>query len=73
MRIDKYPNKPKTGWKPAWSVNFRGSRKPAEGKKCGCGEAVAASQPVSFSEAASQPEGKNAAKPSRQPAGKYLG
>ena len=25
MRIDKYPNKPKTGWKPAGSVNFRGS------------------------------------------------
>ena len=37
--VDKYPNKPKTGWKPAWSVNFRGSRKPAEGNKCGCGEA----------------------------------
>ena len=51
MRIDKYPNKPKTGWKLAVSVNFRGSRKAAEGKKCGCGEAVAASQP----------KGKNAA------------
>ena len=58
MRIDKYPNKPKIGWKPAGSVNFRGSRKAAEGKKCGCGEAVAASQPVSFREAASQPEEK---------------
>ena len=46
--VDKYPNKPKTGWKPAGSVNFRGSRKAAEGKKCGCGEAVAASQPVNF-------------------------
>jgi hypothetical protein len=48
MRIEEYSNKPEAGWKPAGSVNFRGSRKPAEGKKCGCGEAEAASQPLSF-------------------------
>ena len=73
--MDKFPDKPETSWKSAGPVNFSGSRKSAEVKKCGCGKAVAASQPVNFKEAASQPEGKMRLRRSRsrQPAGKYLG
>ena len=58
--VDKYPNKPKTGWKPAGSVNFRGSRKPA-GKFLG--------KP----QASRRKRNAAAAKPSRQLAVKYLG
>ena len=46
--LDKYPNKPKTGWKPAGSVNFRGSRKPAGGKGMRLRRSRAASRPVNI-------------------------